>query len=124
MRVSDGRTCHSGKLGACFPLTIIPRRQALAVKFSALDADLFDYQRDELEAKIKVGLGGRAAEELVFDAQMLTLFRDNRARLDTLAAALLEHETLDEADAYAAAGLAPPGAATGTYAAAARSAAA
>jgi len=33
---------------------------------------------------------------------------DNRHRLDTLAAALLEHETLDAAEAYAAAGLTPP----------------
>jgi cell division protease FtsH len=35
------------------------------------------------------------------------LLRDNRPRLDSLAAALLEHETLDAADAYAAAGIAP-----------------
>ena len=37
--------------------------------------------------------------------QVLTLLRENRARLDSLAAALLEHETLDEDDAYAAAGV-------------------
>jgi cell division protease FtsH len=30
---------------------------------------------------------------------------ENRERLDSLASALLEHETLDEADAYAAAGI-------------------
>jgi cell division protease FtsH len=32
---------------------------------------------------------------------------ETRARLDSLAQALLEHETLDQPDAYAAAGLAP-----------------
>jgi cell division protease FtsH len=47
-------------------VSIIPRGQALGVTFSAPDSDRFNYQRDELEAKIKVALGGRAAEELVF----------------------------------------------------------
>jgi cell division protease FtsH len=54
--------------------------------------------------------------------QVLTLLRDNRAKLDSLADALLEHETLDEEDVYAAAGVpratAVPAA---DYAAAARS---
>ena len=36
---------------------------------------------------------------------MTELLREHRANLDSLVAALLEHETLDEADAYAAAGL-------------------
>jgi cell division protease FtsH len=174
-------------------ISIIPRGAALGVTFSAPDSDRFNYQDEELEAKIKVALGGRAAEELVLgdrstgaesDLQqltqiarqmvgrwgmsdvigpvtvlpseqrgpllpgasdvsahtheqvddevhriveasytdVLTLLRDNRWRLDAVAAALLEHETLDEADAYAAAGLAAPGAPEGAYAAAARSA--
>ena len=34
--------------------------------------------------------------------------RKNRGRLDSLAEALLEHETLDEGDAYAAAGVNRP----------------
>jgi cell division protease FtsH len=38
-------------------------------------------------------------------AQVLTLLQENRSKLDGLAEALLEHETLDEADAYAAAGV-------------------
>ncbi len=175
-------------------ISIIPRGQALGVTFSAPDADRFNYQRDELEAKIKVALGGRAAEEVVFgepstgaesdlqqlsgiarqmvgrwgmsdvigrvsvlptpgrgqllpgvdevsphthqlvddevrriveesDADVLALLRENRPRLDSLAAALLEHETLDEADAYAAAGLHSPADAEGPYSAAARTAA-
>ena len=42
-------------------------------------------------------------DELDHVRQLLT---DNRERLDALAEALLEHETLDELDAYAAAGIA------------------
>jgi cell division protease FtsH len=154
-------------------ISIIPRGLALGVTFSAPDADRFSYSRDELVAKIKVALGGRAAEELVYgdpttgaesDIQQLTaiarqmvgrwglsdtlgpisllppegsypglsevspstqeqidvevrriveeahkevleLLKDNRAKLDSLAEALIEHETLDEDDAYAAAGV-------------------
>jgi cell division protease FtsH len=37
----------------------------------------------------------------------MTLLRENRHKLDSLAEALLEHETLDQLDAYAAAGLGP-----------------
>jgi cell division protease FtsH len=47
-------------------VSIIPRGQALGVTFSAPDSDRFNYERDELAAKIAVALGGRAAEELVF----------------------------------------------------------
>jgi len=157
-------------------ISIIPRGQALGVTFSAPDADRFNYDRSELVAKIKVALGGRAAEELVYgepttgaesDIQQLTaiarqmvgrwgmseklgplallpaegagpllpgasdvsprtheqideevrkiveeaykdvvsLLGENREKLDSLAAALVEHETLDEDDAYAAAGV-------------------
>ena len=160
-------------------ISIIPRGQSLGVTYSAPDTDRFNYQRDELLARIDVALGGRGAEEVVFgepstgaesDLQQLTgiarhmvgrwgmsdsigpvsvlpvdgrgpllpgvsevsphthelvdaevhriveerfaavlsLLRDNRGRLDSLSAALLEHETLDEADAYKAAGLEPP----------------
>ncbi len=38
-------------------------------------------------------------------AEVGALLREHRANLDSLVAGLLEHETLDEADAYAAAGL-------------------
>ncbi len=175
-------------------VSIIPRGMALGVTFSAPDADRFNYLKPEILAKIKVALGGRVAEELVFgevstgaesDIEQLTalarqmvgrwgmsdalgpiaaiprdgprpflpgvtevspdtqklldgevrrivgeaedevaaLLTENRTRLDALAAALLEHETLDEDDAYAAAGVirsqATP---AGDLAAAARSA--
>ena len=57
------------------------------------------------------------------DEQVLSLLRENRAKLDSLANALLEHETLDEDDAYAAAGVPHAGADAKPkpYAAAARS---
>ncbi len=157
-------------------ISIIPRGLSLGVTFSAPDTDRFSYERRELLAKIKVALGGRAAEEVVYgepttgaesDIQQLTaiarqmvgrwgmsdavgplavlpaegqgpllpgasevsprtqelvdeevqrivadaykevidLLTERRTQLDGLAAALLEHETLDEDDAYAAAGV-------------------
>ncbi len=157
-------------------VSIIPRGQALGVTFSAPDADRFNFDEEYLLAQIKVALGGRTAEEIVFgnittgaesDIQHLTqiarrmvgrwgmsrtigpiavipmdgmspflpgaaetsestqrmvdeevrrivesshnavteLLRGHRSNLDSLVSALLEHETLDEADAYEAAGL-------------------
>jgi cell division protease FtsH len=157
-------------------VSIIPRGLALGVTFAAPDSDRFNYREPEVYAKIKVALGGRAAEEVVFgetstgaesDIQQLTelarqmvgrwgmsealgpvaliprdgsgpllpgvsevsqetqrlvdeevrrivddshrevveLLSKNRSRLDSLVQALLEHETLDQDDAYAAAGV-------------------
>jgi cell division protease FtsH len=174
-------------------VSIIPRGLALGVTFSAPESDRYNYREPEVYAKIKVALGGRAAEEVVYgetstgaesDIQQLTeiarqmvgrwgmsdaigpvaviprdgagpllpgvsevspdtqklvdeevrrivesshrevveLLQQNRSRLDSLVHALLEHETLDEDDAYAAAGVertATP--AADPYAAAARS---
>ena len=39
--------------------------------------------------------------------EVVELLRENRDKLDSLAEALLEHETLDQEDAYAAAGVTP-----------------
>ena len=160
-------------------VSIIPRGVSLGVTFSAPESDRFNFLEPEILAKIKVALGGRAAEELVFgeistgaesDIEQLTgiarqmvgrwgmspaigpvavlprdgdgpllpgvaetapetrklvddevrrivgelheevlaLLREHRSRLDALAQALLEHETLDEDDAYAAAGVPQP----------------
>jgi cell division protease FtsH len=157
-------------------VSIIPRGMALGVTFAAPETDRFNYREPEAYAKVKVALGGRAAEEVVFgetstgaesDIQQLTeiarqmvgrwgmspaigpvaviqrdgvgpflpgvaevspetqrlvddevrrivdeshkevvaLLEENRSKLDSLANALLEHETLDEEDAYAAAGV-------------------
>src|ERR671936_1754659 len=53
--------------------------------------------------------------------EVVALVKKNRSKLDALANALLEHETLDEEDAYAAAGVErTPGAQADPYAAAAR----
>jgi cell division protease FtsH len=174
-------------------VSIIPRGLALGVTFSAPESDRFNYREPEVYAKIKVALGGRAAEEVVYgetstgaeaDIQQLTeiarqmvgrwgmsdaigpvaviprdgqgpllpgvsevssdtqklvdhevrrivdeshqevvtLLEQNRNRLDSLVQALLEHETLDEDDAYAAAGVERTATqAAAPYAAAARS---
>jgi cell division protease FtsH len=157
-------------------ISIIPRGQALGVTLSTPETDRFNYARDELVARIKVALGGRAAEKVVFgdlttgaesDIQNLTqiargmvgrwgmsdaigavavadarqdgallpgsvpaspltqqlvdeevrsivdgaeeevieLLSRERARLDSLARALLERETLEQPEAYAVAGV-------------------
>jgi cell division protease FtsH len=157
-------------------VSIIPRGQALGVTLATPDDDRVNYSEPQLRARLRVALGGRAAEELVFgdvttgaesDIQQVTriargmverwgmsdkvgfltvtpqngqnpllpgsdpvseatqelvdaevrrivdeeqeaterLLATNRERLDALAEELLECETLDEADAYAAAGI-------------------
>jgi cell division protease FtsH len=47
-------------------VSIIPRGAALGVTLSTPDSDRVSYSREELEAQIKVALGGRTAEEVVF----------------------------------------------------------
>jgi cell division protease FtsH len=47
-------------------VSIIPRGQALGVTLSTPDSDRVSFSREELEAKIKVSLGGRVAEEVVY----------------------------------------------------------
>ena len=54
--------------------------------------------------------------------EVVALLQEHRDKLDSLATALLEHETLDEEDAYAAAGVPrTPTPSVDSYAAAARS---
>jgi cell division protease FtsH len=160
-------------------ISIIPRGQALGVTLSTPESDRFNYSRDELLARIKVALGGRGAEKVVYgdmttgaesDIQNLTqvargmvgrwgmsdavgavavtdgradgallpgaipastatqqlvdeevrrivddaeqdvilLLERERGRLDALAHALLERETLDQPEAYEVAGVEPP----------------
>jgi cell division protease FtsH len=157
-------------------VSIIPRGMALGVTFSSPDSDRFNYDEAYLKARLRVALGGRVAEEIVYDsitsgaesdlqqvtaiarqmvgrwgmspaigpvavlaadgqgpllpgvsetseltqqtvdaevrrladeahAGALELLSRERARLDALAQALLEAETLDEDAAYAAAGV-------------------
>ena len=161
-------------------ISIIPRGQALGVTLSTPDTDRYGYERKELIGKIKVALGGRAAEKVVYgemttgaesDLQQLTgiargmvgrwgmsdvvgpvavdgrqdgpplatravseytqrlideevrriideaehdtvlLLERERARLESLARALLDKETLDQPEAYRIAGVEPPAAA-------------
>ncbi len=47
-------------------VSIIPRGVALGVTLSTPDADRVSYSTEELDAKIRVALGGRASEEVVF----------------------------------------------------------
>jgi len=47
-------------------VSIIPRGMALGVTLSTPDADRVSYSREELDAKIRVALGGRVAEEVVY----------------------------------------------------------
>ena len=47
-------------------VSIIPRGQALGVTLSTPDADRVSYTRDDLEGKIRVSLGGRVAEQVVY----------------------------------------------------------
>ena len=47
-------------------VSIIPRGQALGVTLSAPDSDRVSYSREELEARIKVAIAGRVAEEVVY----------------------------------------------------------
>lgn len=161
-------------------ISIIPRGQALGVTLSTPDSDRYSYRREDLVAKIKVALGGRAAEKVVFgeittgaesDIQNLTqvargmvgrwgmseavgpiavtdgrqdglllpgampaseptqelvdkevrrivdeaedevvdLLQRERGRLEALATALLDRETLDQPEAYEVADVALPG---------------
>jgi cell division protease FtsH len=47
-------------------ISIIPRGQALGVTLSTPETDRYSYSRAELLAKIKVALGGRGAERIVY----------------------------------------------------------
>jgi cell division protease FtsH len=155
-------------------VSIIPRGMALGVTMSTPEDDRFSYEEPYLRTLIKVALGGRAAEDLVFgvfttgaenDLQQLTniarqmvgrwgmspalgpvsvvpfdgqgplapsertqelvddevrriveelydevvaLLKEHREKVDRLAQALLERETLDQVDAYLAAGIDQP----------------
>jgi cell division protease FtsH len=49
-------------------VSIIPRGMALGVTFSAPDSDRYNYDEAYLLARLRVALGGRVAEELVYDS--------------------------------------------------------
>ena len=49
-------------------VSIIPRGMSLGVTFSSPDPDRFNYDEAYLKARLRVALGGRVAEELVYDS--------------------------------------------------------
>jgi cell division protease FtsH len=49
-------------------VSIIPRGMALGVTFSSPDADRFNYDEAYLKGRLQVALGGRVAEEIVYDS--------------------------------------------------------
>jgi len=65
-------------------VTIIPRGMALGVTLSRPDTDRVSYTREELEAQIKVALGGRVAEEIVY-ADVTTGAESDIAQLTRIA---------------------------------------
>ena len=88
-----------GMSEAVGPVAVVPDPELEATPFGLEQASPATKELVDREVR-------RIADECYQKAcRMLT---DSRARLDTLAAALLERETLDEAEAYAAAGLTPP----------------
>jgi cell division protease FtsH len=104
-----------GMSEAVGPIAVIPR-DGTGVPFGGVREPSPETQKlldDEVRRIV-----GEAHKEVV---ELLT---ENRNRLDSLANALLQHETLDEDDAYAAAGVAPPAEAPPVegYSAAARTA--
>ena len=53
--------------GSLHKVTILPRGQALGVTWAAPDTDKHGYSKEDLEDKICMLMGGRAAEEVCFD---------------------------------------------------------
>ena len=72
-------------------VTIIPRGMALGVTLSTPDQDRVSYVREELEARIRVSLGGRVAEEVVYGTISSGAESDIRA-LTEVARQMVGHE--------------------------------
>lgn len=58
-------------------VTILPRGQSLGVTQFIAEEDRYNYSREMLMAKIAVGLGGRAAEELILGRERVTTGAEN-----------------------------------------------
>jgi cell division protease FtsH len=102
-----------GMSNAVGPISVIPRDGSGAFLPGASDVSAETHKLIDDEIRRIVG---DAHDEVV------TLLTENRGHLDALAEALLEHETLDEDEAYAAAGIAHvPSTKIGELAAAAQS---
>src|ERR1700680_2090501 len=64
-------------------VTILPRGQSLGVTQFTAEEDRYNYSRETLMARIAVGLGGRAAEELTFGAERVTTGAENDLQIVT-----------------------------------------
>ncbi|HEX6554128.1 MAG TPA: ATP-dependent zinc metalloprotease FtsH [Ktedonobacteraceae bacterium] len=58
-------------------VTILPRGQSLGVTQFVAEEDRYNYSREKLMARLAVGLGGRAAEELAFGPERVTTGAEN-----------------------------------------------
>ena len=64
-------------------VTILPRGQSLGVTQFTAEEDRYNFSRHTLMARIAVGLGGRAAEELTFGAEHVTTGAENDLQVVT-----------------------------------------
>jgi ATP-dependent metalloprotease FtsH len=64
-------------------VTILPRGQSLGVTQFIAEEDRYNYSRETLMARIAVGLGGRAAEELTFGPERVTTGAENDLQVVT-----------------------------------------
>lgn len=64
-------------------VTILPRGQSLGVTQFTSEEDRYNYSRETLMARIAVGLGGRAAEELTFGSERVTTGAENDLQVVT-----------------------------------------
>jgi ATP-dependent metalloprotease FtsH len=64
-------------------VTILPRGQSLGVTQFTTEEDRYNYSRETLMARIAVGLGGRAAEELTFGSERVTTGAENDLQVVT-----------------------------------------
>jgi cell division protease FtsH len=76
-------------------ISIIPRGRALGVTLSTPDADRYGYEREELFGRIKVMLGGRAAERVVYD-QLTTGAESDIQQLTQLARGMVARWGMSE----------------------------
>jgi cell division protease FtsH len=77
-------------------VSIIPRGMALGVTLSTPDADRYNYSREELIARIKVALGGRAAEQVVY-GDVTTGAESDIRQLTTIARSMVTRWGMSEA---------------------------
>ena len=78
-------------------VTILPRGQSLGVTQFTAEEDRYNYSRETLMARIAVGLGGRAAEELTFGLERVTTGAENDLQVVTdLARRMVTHWGMSE----------------------------